>query len=494
VSTAGLAASSSSGFSVPLLLAAGAAGVAWLALLAGAVLTRRAPRIATSPERGVMTVPEPPAVAGLLCDDFVVGAETAPATLLDLAARRVVALEEVQPGRTICRLRDRAETGELTPYERMVLDQLRRRALDGVVPTDALTTGTDDASRAWHRNFARKVVADAQARGLTQDRWPSKVTAALGSGALVVIALIVAAGAVGGDAGQSVDAVAAVAAVVAVLSIPIGGAIVGRLARSLAQWPTERGRATAATARAMQQTLQEHGSFNDLPPAAVVLWDRVFAYAAATGAARRAVTMLALGAEDDHRAWSSAGGRWRRVRVRYPRVWPPAWGKHPGPAILLAVVSGGAAGLAIAWLADVAGSGRDRSLGFSQSTYDWVGRIALLGIGVCALVVVWAIWVLVRAVPDLWSRRTVTGEIVRARRRTQGMSSGNQPKYWYYLAVDDGSTDHIRAWRVRAPVWSGCYQGELVNATVTPGLAYVRSVEPATASPTEVAAADPVTG
>jgi hypothetical protein len=467
--------SSSSGFSAPLLIAAGAAGIAWVAVLLVVVAIRHAPRVAAGPERGLAPPPEPPAVAGLLCDDFVVGAEAAAATLLDLAARRVVVLEEVQPGHTICRLRDRGGV-ELSRYDRMVLDQLRRRALDGVVPTDALTTGTDDVSRAWHRDFARQVVRDAKARGLTRDRRPTHLVTLLGSGALVVLAFAFAAGAVGGDPKGDVDGVTAAAGVVAFLSIPIGAAIVARLGRSLAQLPTEQGRAAAASARALQRTFQEQGSFNDLPPAAVVLWDRLFAYAAAMGAARRAVTMLALGAEDDHRAWSSVGGRWRRVRVRYPRAWPPGWGKHPGVAVLLAVVWGGAAAVAIAWLADVAGEGRDRSLGFDQSTYDWIGRIALVGIGVASLVVLWALWVLARAVPDLWSHRTVTGEIVRDRRRPQVVASGNQTKYWYYLAVDDGTSDHIRAWRVRAPLWQQCHQGERVQAEVTPGLGYVRSI------------------
>jgi hypothetical protein len=365
----------------------------------------------------------------------------------------------------------------------MVVDQLRRRARDGVVPTDALTTGTDDVSRAWHREFARHVVADAKARGLTRDRWPAGIVGPLASGVVVVAALLIASGAVGGDADGTVNAVAAVAAVVAVLSIPLGSAVVGRLGRSIAQIPTDAGLAAAASARTLQRTLQEQGAsgggFADLPPAAVVLWDRVFAYAAAMGAARRAVTTLALGAEDDHRAWSSVGGRWRRVHVRYPRAWPPAWGKHPAIAILLGVTWGGAAVAAIYWLARLASADRDPSLGFGQESRDWVDRISIVAIGGCALLVLWALWVLARAVPDLWARRTVTGEIVRDRRRTQVFSSGDGPKYWYYVAVDDGTSSRVRAWRVRATLWEQCHQGEQVTVEITPGLAYVRSMSPA---------------
>ena len=272
---------------------------------------------------GLDLPPESPAVAGLLCDDFVVGAEAAPATLLDLVARRIVVLEEVQPGRTVCRLRG-ADDGKLAGYERMVLDQLRAKALDGVVPTEALTTGTDDVSAAWHRRFARFVVADAQQRGLTHDRWPTRLVSLLGLGALVVGVLIAASGLAGGDSHGDVTTVAAIAAAVAVLSIPVGGSFVARLGRSLAQLPTAAGLEAAATARGLQRTLQEHGGttggFADLPPAAVVLWDRVFAYAAAMGAARRrAVTLLPLGAEDDHRRVEPGRG----ALAAGPRALPP---------------------------------------------------------------------------------------------------------------------------------------------------------------------------
>jgi hypothetical protein len=490
VTPVAVASSSSSGFSVTLLLAAGAAGAAWIATLGAVVVVRRPPRVGVAPGAGgLATPPEPPAVAGLLCDDFVVGAEAAPATLLDLAARHVVTLEEVQPGNTVCRLRDR-DAGPLTPYEQMVVDHLRGKALGGVVPADALTTGTDDVAQVWHRRFARDVGADAQQRGLTRDRWPARVVGPLGAGALGVFALLFAAGAVGGDANGDATAVAAIAAVVAVLSIPVGLAIVTRLGRSLAQLPTGTGLAAAADARSLQRTVQEQGSFSDLPPAAVVLWDRLFAYAAAMGAARRAVTMLSLGAEDDHRAWSQTGGRWRRVRVRYPRAWPPAWGKHPALAIMLALAWGGAAGVAIYWLADLASSRRDPSLGFSQETFDWTGRIALVAIGCCALLLLWAVWILVRAVPDLWSRKQVTGEIVRDRRRSQVFKSGSDPKYWYYLAVDDGASERIRAWRVRRALWEPRHQGERVRAEITPGLSYVRAVE---VEPVATDAAPPVT-
>ncbi len=145
---------------------------------------------------------------------------------------------------------------------------------------------------------------------------------------------------------------------------------------------------------------------------------------------------------------------------------------------------GGAAGVAVSYLLEVASSDRETS-GIDPKAFDWVGRTALLLAAVGALVVLWAAVVLVRAVPDLWERRRVTGEIVRDRRRTQVFSSGDDPKYWYYLAVDDGSGTRVAAWRVRRELWEGRRQGETVTAEITPRLAYVRSVdvEPAPRTP-----------
>src|SRR5687768_959069 len=172
-----LAVSVSDDFSVPLLAAGAAAASAWVVVAVLAGLARRPPRIRA--ERASMELPhESPAVAGLLVNDFVVPAEIAPAILLDLAARRVVDLDEVQPGRTICRLRKSTDE-PLRPYERRVLESLRTKAIDGVVPTEALTTGPETESRSWHRSLAKEVVSDAQASGLTHDRWPKAIVGAL---------------------------------------------------------------------------------------------------------------------------------------------------------------------------------------------------------------------------------------------------------------------------------------------------------------------------
>src|SRR6266545_4505910 len=80
---------------------------------------------------------------------------------------------------------------------------------------------------------------------------------------------------------------------------------------------------------------------------------------------------------------------------------------------------------------------------------------------------------LLRAVADLFLVDRVTGLVLRARRR------GSDDNHVYFLAVDDGSEDRIRAWRVRPTIYVRTYEGDRVTATVTRGLGYVRSIEPA---------------
>lgn len=171
-------------FSIPILVGTAALGVGWILLLVAVAPWRRPHGIRSGPATQDLP-PVPPAVAGLLCNDFELPAELPPATLLDLAARHVVRPE-------------------------------RRRQI--VLP------GSTSASCCW-------------------------------------------------------------------VSPPVGSP----------------GRSRSYRAAVM-------------------------------GVAPTAVALLPFGAEDDNGAWSPFGGRWRRVRVGYPRGWPPGWGKHPAFATFLAVL------------------------------------------------------------------------------------------------------------------------------------------------------------
>lgn len=488
--------SESEGISVELLAVAAAVGVVWLVLTAVLAAVRQPPRIRAAAATQELP-PESPAVAGMLCDDFELPSEVVPATLLDLAARRVVTLEEVQPGHTICRIGRAGSNGSLREYEQRVLSAVSDKAIDGVVPTGALTTGTEGASKGWQKAYTKEVIAESHALGLTRDRWPARVVGIVGLGPIVAVGLVIVAAFVGGDTSGDRGVVAAVVGGVAGIAIVALFTIAGRLGRSLAQLPTDDGERAAAICLGLEAHLRENEHFDDLPPAAVTIWGRHFAYAGAMGIARTAVELLPMGAEDDHRAWSRFGGRWRRVQVRYPRARPPGWGKHPAFALFLALLWGAVAVFALRGLVglaqDIDESSLESTFELSQEQLDWIGRGALIAAIPFALLALWALYVLVRAVPDLWLRRTITGEIVRARTREQAFKSGNTTKYWYYLALDDGRHTKIRAFRVRKPIYDAHRQGATVTAVCTPNLGYVREVRVAT-SPDDQARAKRFSG
>jgi Predicted membrane protein (DUF2207) len=451
----GLAATSSSdGFSLPALIGAAVVAVAWLAATAAVWTARRPPDVDAAPATMDLG-PEPPAIASLLCDDYEVRTEVAPATLLDLAARDVITLDELRPGETICRVRPTPEVvAGLAPFERHVLSALQAKAIDGVIPTAALTTGTEAASKRWHRDLAKLVVVDAQQRGLTEDRWPKRPVQIVSAGAFVVVMLIVLSTWIGGDAkDHPVPAGIAVA-------LAIGGALLlagvaGKMRSSLAQRPTPAGSAAEASWLGVRAHLAQNEQLQELPPAAVKLYGRHLAYAAGFGLAEHAIAALPFGEEDDHLAWSAQGGRWRRVRVRYPRVRPPAWGRHPALATAIALVVGAVSTFLLIELA------------------RHEGRIGVLLAAALTLPLLWSVVVLVTAVPDLLTTRRVTGTVIRCRVRPRYLTDPNQPKLSYYVAIDDGSRDRIKAYRVPASRYDSVHQGQSVVADVSLRLGYV---------------------
>jgi len=249
-----------------------------------------------------------------------------------------------------------------------------------------------------------------------------------------------------------------------------------------AERDTPEGRAAAARWLGLRRYLSEDGTFSDAPPAAVAVWDRYLSYGAAMGVAAAAVRALPLGSESDKVAWSHQGGRWRMVRIDYPKRIPPGWGRHPVLASAIGLASLGV-GLFVARIffppmLDEASRLLDSTRHQGVHPLDLLG-VALLGIPT----VVTAIWLvrtgamLVAAVPDLFTRREVDGLVLRIR------SHDKQP----YLAVDDGTRTEIKAWLVEPAVLygAGLSQGDGVRATVSPRLGHVYSLTgiPAAATP-----------
>jgi Predicted membrane protein (DUF2207) len=409
------------------IAATAAATAPWL-LAVGVVYLRRRP---ARPEPGPPTLdlgPEPPAVANLLVHDFRVTRDAVPATLLDLAARRLVEIEEREPGSYVCRL-EKASDGELTSYERRVLELLRSRASGDIVPAGALTTGPEEESKRWWKGFQKEVVTDAQRRGLCVDLLDKRTFLWL-SGAAIAPAAVLGILA-GGRVGFGYWVVAFL--------------FLGWVMGLNTQRETPEGLAAASRWLGVRAKLADDEAFRTQAPIAVTLWERHLAYGAAFGLATAAVRALPMGAESAHHAWSSYGGRWRAVRIRYPYLVPLGWGLHPLVVVLRA-------GLALApalvlWLV-------------VPKELVVVPAAVLVAAG---LVVVWAL-------VDLGSTKEVTGQVLRLR------AYGDDDSKRHYVAVDDGTSATIRAWRVRPELYSPLRQYEVVTGTLTRNLRYVRAI------------------
>ena len=134
-------------------------------------------------------------------------------------------------------------------------------------------------------------------------------------------------------------------------------------------------------------------------------------------------------------------------------MWPPAWGADPlvafgvGLAVLLA------SGLCL------------YVLGPSLVETGALGAIPLLI--ACGGVILGAALV-VMAGTDWRTAVEVTGPVLRLR------TFGDDDKRRHYVAVDDGTSDAIRAWRVSRARYEGLRQGEVITARLTRNLSCVR--------------------
>jgi Predicted membrane protein (DUF2207) C-terminal domain len=346
-----------------------------------------------------------------------------------------------------CRLRSASPEG-LAAYEQRVLQHLWQRARDGIVPTQALTTGPGSESSRWWRAFANEVVDDAQEQGLSRDLWSRRLATLFAAAAVAPTILM---GIAYGEQGFFIYAV-----------LPL--AVIGKIRYGRRQRDTPTGLEAAARWRAVQAKLAEDPVFAEQPPTAVAMWKRLLAYGAALGVAPGAIRPVPMGAEPDTRAWSTYGGRWHEVHVRY-RHWPQ-WGAHPGWAVLHGVLLVGFGLLFLWFVGPLLFDALDEADGLFQLVLLAILAIpALLAAVGCVLAV--------RAALDLSSVREITGEIVRLRTR-----EGRSDSATYYVAVDDGTSKTVHAWSVQPEVYAGLEQGQVVIAQVTPRLGYVRSIEP----------------
>ncbi|MGH2662912.1 MAG: DUF2207 family protein [Actinomycetota bacterium] len=443
-------------YRVPLLTAAGALTALWLGVMAGIRVARQPRAPHPGPATGDLRS-EPPAIVNMLANDFDPSREALPATVLDLAARGALEFQEVAGDTFLCRLRE-ARDLELAPFEARVMDLVRSRAHAGVVPAEALTTGPADHARAWWRKFRGEVIDDAQRRGLSRDLWSGGALRWVGFLSFYPAAFLLLATAEAGPA---------------IIYLFLAAFVIAAARGGRRQRETPAGLAATAEWLGVQRYLRDATSLAEMPPTAVPVWERHLAYGAALGVAPAAVRAIPMGPEEARRAWSSYGGQWRRVRIRYPVFWPPAWGFRPVVAVLAGVVSvfvaAGTLRLATAIGWPPAGPNDPAGLVIVFRVLFLIPAAAGVTVGV------WGVLALVRGAMDLGAPHRVTGQVLRLR-ETGGRSSDAPTRF--HAAIDDGRSYVIRAWSVRSEVYraANLKQYEEITAEVSPNLRFVGSI------------------
>lgn len=457
-----------------LALVGASAVVAWFLLLGTLSLLTR-PRFNPSAAPTMDLGLETPAVASFLVHRWRAVPEAAPATLVDLAARDHLALEQVGTGNLVVRLTSGGEGDRLAPYEQRVLDHVRRRSRGGVVPAGALDLGEDKTARAWWKGFRSDVVKEARHRGLAKNRWSTWMSWLLGLSSLVPGALLAAAIAAAPDSSSSSSSSS---------NGELGGYIIMAVVISAvldcfwlalrAERDTPAGRAVASRWLGVRDYMADHGRFESLPAASVAIWDRYLAYAAAMGLARSAVAALPFVAEDPKRAWSAYSGTWRLVRIRRPGPLWPGWGTRPWQALAKGLLL---TALAVAISVVVLPLVVDSVIPAIRDADDpdlrgwrWAGFAALAVPGLVVTVVgLRGILLLSRAVPDMAGPAEVEGCVLRLR----SLKQEDGPLIWH-IVVDDGRSTTLDTWRLPDDLVQGHpEEGQVVQVRVARRLGYV---------------------
>lgn len=454
--------------SVTLFVVAVLATLGWFALVALATRASRSPRITPCPPTTELG-PEPPAVVDLITGDWrLCEREAASATLLDLAARQVLTIEEIGPSLSLVRLRRGVDTSELRPYETLVLDHVSRLAVDGVVATEALAEGARNLRR-WWKKFHKEVIAEARRLGLSEPRLRRKrramLTAATALPGLAVASWVASLPIDRTDPGGSLGVGAWLGFVVFVL-------LSARLSASNAERGTAEGAAAAGRWLGVADHMAATGAFTERPAAAVTIWGRSMAYAAALGLTPMAVSSLPVSTEaSTTRAWSDYGGLWHPIEVRYGAdgFLGRFWGRH--------------------WLGGIRVAPFAAYFGFVLTIFAQLAAALLLGWGLGGISLsVWA-GAAAGAVPvalallDCVNRTRVEGQVVRSRSfECANTRSGSKTPREYWIALDDGHHRGVSAYATDADTWNAVREGDIVRATVGPHLGWIYQVQVLTPS------------
>jgi Predicted membrane protein (DUF2207) C-terminal domain len=259
---------------------------------------------------------EPPAVVALLMNGWEVDEHALAATLLDLAARRYIEVEEPGDGIRI-RLLYPDPSGLIAP-ERLVHDLIRSRAgLGQSVPLAAIVPDGHSAAQDFRRRFEAATVQAARGMRLSTRRpgeamanfsffWFAVIPAffaALLPAALIAVWMR--------SAYWLLVAPVLWIALIILLRLPFKAALMRH------EWSTPDGRRTARYWLGVKAFLDGYEVFHDLPPSAVMIWDRYLAYGAALRCTERATDALAV-------VWTGRHGTARRETPVRPIGTAPA--------------------------------------------------------------------------------------------------------------------------------------------------------------------------
>ncbi len=412
---------------------------------------------------------EPPAIVNLLVHRWVLTPSSMPATMLDLAARRWIEIDQLGDSGFVVRIRPAPPGEALTAYESQILDWIRARATGGSAPLQALALGEPAAAVLFWNRFRKAVETEALATGLARNRWAPRAWVLTGWLLLTSLASVAGAFALarlgqnraGGDG--SIDpwtwfAAGAIAWLVAYTWL--------RTRTGLRDTPA--GLAACAHWLGVRTALASDRAFDNLPPAAVVLWERYLSYGAALGLAHDAVRPLPFTIDDPETAWARRGPTWHEIRIAYPTRF--GFGRKPSEVLLqglgLTAGFGFAAFFVLPVLVRILVDALPDILNANVGE-RWLGAVvagvilfATVFGAVLVLRLVDGVFKLFRGLADLAATETVEGVVVN-------MHQGR-------IALDTGEGEETNAYAAGAcPVPLGAR----VRLVRTPRLWYVKSFE-----------------
>ncbi|MGH2632896.1 MAG: DUF2207 family protein [Tepidiformaceae bacterium] len=413
--------------------------------------------------------PETPAIANLLVNRWKLTRTAMPATMLDLAARKMLEIDQLGSDHFVVRIkRSPVPDDHLTAYEQQVLDHVHARATGGSAPVEALDLGESGEAERWWKQFDKGVVSDTRNRGLARNRWAADDWLVLGGTLLAGLGLIGLAAALAHVIGSSASASSSNRS--SRWDALLGAGFLWFLVMA---WmgslrgirDTAAGETACARWLGVRNYMRNAHAFENAPAAAVILWDRLLAYGAGLGVAHDAVHDLPFAADEPGSAWSRSTGVWRQIRIEYPHRF--GYGNKPVTVffggLVRAVWWGGLAFVMLPIVTHIALDVIDSGLPTDQSKneiYFYAGVFAVVSIVGLYLVVRFLDGAirLVIAARDLGKSTTYEGAVVK-------LHEGR-------AAVDDGKADEIRAWMPYA-AGTTLARGMTVRATVSPHLRHV---------------------